>query len=163
MAQYLKQRHESFLHMRRLISMRCKMTFDTLMQQRGFAGKMNFVHADRMLQLCVQPGDDGVITSDMRALSGGERSFSTVCFVLSLWEEIQSPFRCLDEFDVYMDMANRRVAMEMMLEISMHDLMKQFIFLTPHDISSLPRSDQIRVWKMADPERGQGGNALAAE
>lgn len=31
-------------------------------------------------------------------------------------------------------MANRRVAMEMMLEIAMHDQYKQFIFLTPHDI-----------------------------
>lgn len=40
--------------------------------------------------------------SDMRSLSGGERSFSTVCFVLSLWAITEAPFRCLDEFDVYM-------------------------------------------------------------
>ncbi len=40
--------------------------------------------------------------SDMRSLSGGERSFSTVCFVLSLWAITDAPFRALDEFDVYM-------------------------------------------------------------
>lgn len=152
---YLKQRQHSFKQMRVLISLRCRMTFDTLLSQRGFTGKMHFSHTDHLLQISVQPGEDGITTNDMRALSGGERSFSTVCFVLSLWEEIESPFRCLDEFDVFMDMANRRVAMEMMLEIAMNDKLQQFIFLTPHDISSLPQSSQIRVWKMADPERAQ--------
>lgn len=152
---YLKQRQRSFIDLRRLISMRCRITFDTLLNQRGYAGKMYFNHTGRLLQISVQPGQEGITTNDMRALSGGERSFSTVCFILSLWEEIESPFRCLDEFDVFMDMANRRVAMEMMLEIAMNDKLKQFIFLTPHDISSLPQSNQIQVWKMPDPERGQ--------
>ena len=51
----------------------------------------------------VQPGEgDKAELSDMRSLSGGERSFSTVCFVLSLWAITEAPFRCLDEFDVYM-------------------------------------------------------------
>lgn len=53
--------------------------------------------------LQVQPGQGNTADlSDMRSLSGGERSFSTVCFVLSLWAITEAPFRCLDEFDVYM-------------------------------------------------------------
>lgn len=51
----------------------------------------------------MQPGQGNKADlSDMRSLSGGERSFSTVCFVLSLWAITEAPFRCLDEFDVYM-------------------------------------------------------------
>ncbi len=66
-----------------------------------------------------------------KTLSGGEKSFSTICLLLSLWEAMGSPIRCLDELwadtapvfvpmtngssDVFMDNVNRDVSMRMMV------------------------------------------------
>lgn len=49
--------------------------------------------------------------TDLKVLSGGERSFITVCFMLALARVISSPFHCMDEFDVFMDAIYRRVSL----------------------------------------------------
>ena len=152
---YLEERHAAFKTMRHVIALRCSLDFNVLLGQRGFVGNMQFNHEQQHLTLLVRPHDNASQSSDLRALSGGERSFSTVCYVIALWQVIESPLRCLDEFDVFMDMANRRVAMDMMVEMALTHKRKQFVFLTPHDISALPKSSRLRVWKMADPDRTQ--------
>uniref|UniRef100_A0AAR2JEX8 Structural maintenance of chromosomes protein 6 n=1 Tax=Pygocentrus nattereri TaxID=42514 RepID=A0AAR2JEX8_PYGNA len=125
-------RHNVYTEMRRYLSVRCKYYFDSMLSQRGYTGTMVFNHKKEALSVSVQPGEgDKATLSDMRSLSGGERSFSTVCFVLSLWAIAEAPFRCLDEFDVYMDMVNRRISMDMMLKIAASQRYRQFIFLTP--------------------------------
>ncbi len=57
-------------------------------------------------------------SKDPKSLSGGETSFSTMCLLLALWESISGPFRCLDEFDVFMDAANRKLSMQMLVSSS---------------------------------------------
>ncbi|XP_049329346.1 structural maintenance of chromosomes protein 6-like [Astyanax mexicanus] len=149
-------RHDVYTEMRRYLSVRCKYYFDSMLSQRGYTGSMTFNHKTEALSISVQPGEgDKAALSDMRSLSGGERSFSTVCFVLSLWAIAEAPFRCLDEFDVYMDMVNRRISMDMMLKIAASQRYRQFIFLTPQSMSSLPVNNLIRILRLKDPDRSQ--------
>jgi chromosome segregation ATPase len=76
--------------------------------------------------------DDGGVR-DTSTLSGGERSFTTLALLLALGEAVECPFRgklvyaslvpfsqelsfpcllVLDEFDVFMDAANRKVVLK---------------------------------------------------
>lgn len=152
----MNHRLQVYAKLRRFLSARCKYYFDSMLAQRGYTGSMTFDHKNETLSISVQPGPGNKADlSDMRSLSGGERSFSTVCFILSLWAITEAPFRCLDEFDVYMDMVNRRISMDMMLKVAAGQLYRQFIFLTPQNMGSLPVSKIIRILRLKDPERGQ--------
>lgn len=51
----------------------------------------------------------------LKTMSGGERSFTTVSLLLAMWDLSSSPLRCLDEWDVFLDTANRTVAAKMMV------------------------------------------------
>uniref|UniRef100_A0A8C1DZD0 Structural maintenance of chromosomes protein 6 n=2 Tax=Cyprinus carpio TaxID=7962 RepID=A0A8C1DZD0_CYPCA len=131
----MNTRHNVYTKMRMYLSVRCKYYFNLMLSQRGYIGKMTFDHKNDTLSISVLPGEGGKANlSDMRSLSGGERSFSTVCFVLSLWGIAEGPFCALDEFDVYMDMVNRRISMDMMLKIAASQRYRQFIFLTPQSM-----------------------------
>ncbi|XP_028996683.1 structural maintenance of chromosomes protein 6-like [Betta splendens] len=152
----MDQRLQAYADLRRFLSARCKYYFDNMLSQRGYSGSMVFDHKNETLSITVQPGQGNKADlSDMRSLSGGERSFSTVCFVLSLWAITEAPFRCLDEFDVYMDMVNRRISLDMMLKVAAGQRYRQFVFLTPQSMSSLPESDIIHILQLKDPDRSQ--------
>ncbi|KAG1931921.1 structural maintenance of chromosomes protein 6 [Pimephales promelas] len=156
LSKIMNTRHNVYAEMRMYLSVRCKYYFDSMLSQRGYIGKMAFDHKNEALSISVQPGEGGkAVLSDMRSLSGGERSFSTVCFVLSLWAIAEAPFRALDEFDVYMDMVNRRISMDMMLKVASSQRYRQFIFLTPQSMSSLPVNNMIRILRLNDPDRSQ--------
>ncbi|CAK9008656.1 Structural maintenance of chromosomes protein 6 (SMC protein 6) (SMC-6) (mSMC6) [Durusdinium trenchii] len=78
--------------------------------------------------------------TDTGTLSGGEKSFTTLSFLIAMGELIRSPFRVMDEFDVFMDNTNRKQSLELLLQNSetSKSLGRQFIFITPHDISQVP-------------------------
>ncbi|GJE88371.1 hypothetical protein PsYK624_044540 [Phanerochaete sordida] len=146
---------------RRHIALRCKIYFSYHLSNRGYFGKVIFDHVAGTLQLKVQTDDQmgtqgGNREKDPRSLSGGEKSFSTICLLLSLWESIGCPIRCLDEFDVFMDAVNRRISMRMMIDTANASDRKQYILITPQDMTNIQIGNTVRVHRMSDPERGQG-------
>eukprot|EP01105_Mastigella_eilhardi_P019494 TRINITY_DN4588_c0_g1_i5.p2 TRINITY_DN4588_c0_g1~~TRINITY_DN4588_c0_g1_i5.p2 ORF type:complete len:506 (-),score=134.86 TRINITY_DN4588_c0_g1_i5:54-1571(-) len=100
------------------------------------------------------PGEGGArVASDSKTLSGGERSFSTVAFLLALWEAMEAPFRAMDEFDVFMDAVNRQISIHTLLESTQLHKNRQFIFITPHDLGMLKNTTDVKILKLARPQR----------
>ncbi|KAG5927340.1 hypothetical protein E4U42_002339 [Claviceps africana] len=100
----------------RQISARIRIQFNYLLSERGFRGKIDLDHRNRRVNIHIEPDETRRSSTgrNTKTLSGGEKSFSSICMLLSVWEAIGSPIRCLDEFDVFMDNVNRAISTNML-------------------------------------------------
>ncbi|KAJ3397268.1 Structural maintenance of chromosomes protein 6, partial [Chytriomyces hyalinus] len=156
------QRQREFIEMRTRITTKACHSFTMLMHTRGFKGKLVINHdAVPNPSLTLSVGALDLTSNDFRnqdpsTISGGEKSLSTVCFLLSLWESAESPFRALDEFDVFMDSVNRTLTLKNIIEHSRTSACRQYIFISPQDTSTKGFEGlDILVQKMRDPVRNQ--------
>ncbi|KAJ5397239.1 hypothetical protein N7509_005352 [Penicillium cosmopolitanum] len=149
-----KKRWEIF---RAHISSRAKAQFTYLLSERSFRGQLLTDHTNKILDLQVEPDitKDDKTGRGAKTLSGGEKSFSQICLLLALWEAMGSPIRCLDEFDVYMDHINRRMAIDMLMTAARRSIGRQFILITPGTKTDIRIAPDVRVKELAEPERGQ--------
>lgn len=117
----LKRAIEHRLHLwrqfQRQISARIRIQFNYLLSERGFRGKIDLDHRARKVVIHIEPDETRKSSAgrNTKTLSGGEKSFSSICMLLSVWEAIGSPIRCLDEFDVFMDNVNRAISTNMLV------------------------------------------------
>lgn len=151
-------RTSRFHHIKRLrqhMSLRCKHKFNVLMGLRNYTAEVEIDHKARTLELKVIPRDAAVTgaVSSTKALSGGERSYSTVAFLISLWSCVDHPFYFLDEYDVFSDEHNRHMMTKLLFDEAGKKLNKQYGFLTPQDFSNIEASDRITIHKLQDPDR----------
>ena len=79
--------------------------------------------------------------------------------LVSLGATIECPFRVMDEFGVFMDQVSRKVAMQELVDMAREMPNRQFVFITPQDLSSLPVSDHLRVFKLNAPIRLRAADA----
>jgi chromosome segregation ATPase len=152
--------HARYDRLRRIRKHICRMSnreFDKILQKKGSSGALRFDHEDATLKMTYQKDNQDETTQidNIQSLSGGERSFSTLAMLVSLGATIECPFRVMDEFDVFMDQVSRKVAMQELVDMAREMPNRQFVFITPQDLSSLPVSDHLRVFKLNAPIRGQ--------
>ncbi|KAI9305478.1 P-loop containing nucleoside triphosphate hydrolase protein [Cunninghamella echinulata] len=142
MNESLLKRMQRWNAFRMYMSLAAKGHFNYYIHKRGDNGTLKFNHKKETLDVRVATGDqfsEGANRrKDSKSLSGGEKSFSQISLLLSLWQGISSPILCLDEFDVYMDAVNRKQSMKMMMLVIWYQVhMLQFIvWLIQNDINN---------------------------
>ncbi|KAF6826633.1 DNA repair protein [Colletotrichum musicola] len=140
----------------RHISARARICFQYLLSERGFRGKLAIDHPQRRLSLFVEPDETKKGTSgrSTKTLSGGEKSFSSICMLLAIWEAMGSPLRCLDEFDVFMDNVNRKISTNMLITAARRSVSRQYIMITPNAIEGRASLDKdVKIIRLTDPRQ----------
>ena len=143
----LIERRERWKMFRRFISARARTQFTYYLSERSFRGRLIMDHRQRMLELSVEPDITKRNGSGRGAktLSGGEKSFSQICLLLSIWEAMGSPIRCLDEFDVFMDSVNRKMSIDMLIGAARQSVGRQFVLISPGTKEDFKRMPDVHV------------------
>jgi chromosome segregation ATPase len=154
--QDLKARQTRWCEFRDLIARKTSIKFDEILNLKGSSGELVFNDKLETLELVVQKdsADANSQQKDVNALSGGERSYTTIALLMALGESLETPFRIMDEFDIFLDPANRTIVLEQLIQMGKDMPHRQFIFITPQDVSNVKRDDpMLVVHKMRKPER----------
>ncbi|KAK3375984.1 P-loop containing nucleoside triphosphate hydrolase protein [Lasiosphaeria ovina] len=152
----LNLRLEKWRKFQRYISSQSRANFIYLLSERGFRGQLLLDHERKALELQVEPDrtEKRAAGRNTKTLSGGEKSFSSICLLLSIWEAMGSPLRCLDEFDVFMDNVNRAISTNMLITAARRSVNRQYIFITPNAIEGRNTLDKdVKIIRLTDPRQ----------
>ncbi|RDL37308.1 Uncharacterized protein BP5553_04741 [Venustampulla echinocandica] len=84
--------------------------------------------------------------------SGGERSVSTIFYLMSLQSLARAPFRVVDEINQGMDPRNERMVHERMVEIACKEHTSQYFLITPKLLTGLRYDERMKVLCIASGE-----------
>ncbi|XP_011076383.1 structural maintenance of chromosomes protein 6B isoform X1 [Sesamum indicum] len=148
----LELRWSKFQRNATLLKRQLTWQFNGHLKKKGISGQIKVSYEEQTLSVEVKMPQDASSSSvrDTRGLSGGERSFSTLCFALALHEMTEAPFRAMDEFDVFMDAVSRKISLDAIVDFALSHG-SQWIFITPHDISMVKHDERIKKQQMAAP------------
>ncbi|XP_010224723.1 PREDICTED: structural maintenance of chromosomes protein 5 [Tinamus guttatus] len=77
--------------------------------------------------------------------SGGEKSVSTMLYLMALQELNRCPFRVVDEINQGMDPVNERRVFEMVVKTACKESTSQYFFITPKLLQNLTYNDKMTV------------------
>ena len=164
----IKKRARIYCELRNHITTETSRKFAKNLKLLNFSGSLKIYHQatevngrmkkEQSLDIKVNPksSDPNMLYNDTRSLSGGERSFSTVAFLIALWESSYSPFNILDEIDVFMDMVTRNLALDALIDSANKKQGKQYIFLSPLRPEKKGIQNLLKIFYMPEPKRVVG-------
>jgi len=139
--------------------------FNEILGEIGGRGRVRLVGDDvRKVGLDIWIGFEGkeMISISTLAQSGGEKSLSTMAFLLALQRQIKSPFRAVDEYDVHLDPMNRNRVTSLLKSAVRRDS-KQYIAITPSQISRQDLEDAENVVIVQSVEGKSRAGSLVLE
>ncbi|EPR79581.1 SMC family protein, partial [Spraguea lophii 42_110] len=116
----------------------------------GYEGKLQFdntpVAKQWKLQILVKfrKNESFEVLSSSRQ-SGGEKSVSTILFILSLFDSTSSPFRLVDEINQGMDRFNEKKMHNLLVSLTENPSSPQFFIITPKIIEGLNFSKSMKI------------------
>ncbi|XP_039298580.1 structural maintenance of chromosomes protein 6 [Nilaparvata lugens] len=132
---------------------KAKHLFSEVLKKRDLQGTFGLDNNNKILKMHVVRGKEKGTErkGEISSLSGGEKSFATIAFIIAVWESMTVPFFVMDEFDVFTDVITRNTILKMLLEYASQSS-AQFIFLTPHDLSRIETSrSDVSVHRISSP------------
>jgi len=121
LAQDVKERRKRWKQFHKHIPAMSNTPFNEILNQKGSSGSIEFSHVEKTLDLVVQKDSSQTIQmKDVKDLSGGERSFTTLSLLLALGERLETLFRVMDEFDVFLNPVLRKIALDALVHRRIH-------------------------------------------
>lgn len=151
----MKARKRRWKQFRKHLEVATAIKFSEMLDLNKYSGDLEFNHDNKSLDLSVQKGggSQAGASKDVKALSGGERSFTTICLLLALGEKLETPFRIMDEFDVFLDPQVRKITIKSLIYVAKKLEHRQFIFITPQDLTGIDPDPQLKIFKLRPPAR----------
>jgi len=101
---------------------------------------------------CLPRENEQLQVLDKHRQSGGERSVSTIFYLMALQSLARSPFRVVDEINQGMDPRNERMVHERMVEIACKEHTSQYFLITPKLLTGLRYDRRMKVLCIASGE-----------
>merc|ERR1712129_31247 len=134
-----ERRSANYLFIRKTISniiaRRFALESEIFSSQYGSTISIDINHQRRELNFIFRNTDGDSVGTDINSLSGGEKSYAQMCLIASLWENMNPPFRALDEWDVFLDNINRKQISRTLLGFGLQKPDYQFIFISPQGVA----------------------------
>lgn len=152
----IKARREAYKHLQTQSFNDIRDKFADSMRARGFKAQLLFDDVNRKISMLVdtKQGAERSVTT----FSGGEKSFTMVALLLSIWSKSSSSLSILDEYDVFMDNVNRKRALDLILRMMREagHFAHQYVIISPLDIplnEEDQKKDDITIFRLDPPTR----------